>query len=90
MFHRHPVLATRAGGVPEVVVDGETGFLLPVGDIPGFVARLDAVAEDPERYRGLGERGYERARALFSSDRIVGDYLDLYRQVLDSKGGRGR
>ena len=90
MFHRHPVLATRAGGVPEVVVDGETGFLLPVGDIEGFVARLDAVAEDRERYRALGERGYERARALFSSDRIVGDYLDLYRQVIDSKGGRGR
>ena len=90
MFHRHPVLATRAGGVPEVVVDQETGFLLPVGDIGGFAERLDAIVEEPERYRGLGERGCDRARALFSSDRIVGEYLDVYRQVLESPEGRGR
>ena len=82
MFHGHPVLATRAGGVPEVVVDGETGFLLPVGDIDGFVERLDAMVDEPQRYRGMGERGRERAATLFSSERIVGEYLDFYRQVL--------
>ena len=82
MFHGHPVLATRAGGVPEVVVEGETGFLLPVGDIDGFAARLDAIVEEPQRYRRMGERGRERARTLFSAERIVGEYLDFYRQVL--------
>jgi len=82
MFHRHPVLATRAGGVPEVVIDGETGFLLPPGDIGGFVERLDAIVADPERFREMGEKGYRRARTLFSSDRIVGEYVDHYRQVL--------
>ena len=82
MFHRHPVLATRAGGVPEVVLDGETGFLLPPGDIDGFVERLDAIVADPERFREMGEKGYQRARSLFSSDRIVDQYLDHYRQVI--------
>jgi len=82
MFHGHPVLATRAGGVPEVVVEGETGFLLPVGDIDGFAARLDAIVDEPQRYRSMGERGRERAATLFSSERIVGEYLDFYRQVL--------
>jgi len=82
MFHGHPVLATRAGGVPEVVVDGETGFLLPVGDIDGFVARLDTIVDEPQLFRGMGERGRERAATLFSSERIVGEYLDFYRQVL--------
>jgi N-acetyl-alpha-D-glucosaminyl L-malate synthase BshA len=84
MFHRHPVLATRAGGVPEVVADGETGFLLPPGDIGAFVERLDAIVENPERFREMGEHGYARARALFSAERIVGQYLDCYRQVLGS------
>lgn len=82
MFHRHPVLATRAGGVPEVVVDGETGFLLPPGDVGGFAEKLDAVAQAPERFREMGQKGYERARALFSAERIVEQYLDCYRQVL--------
>jgi len=82
MFHRHPVLATRAGGVPEVVADGESGFLAPPGDIGAFVGKLDALIEDPERSRAMGERGYERARTLFSSDRIVGQYLDFYREVI--------
>jgi len=88
MFHRHPVLASRAGGVPEVVVDGETGFLVPVGDIEGFARRLDAIVEDPERYRPMGERGYERARTLFSAERITGEYLDFYRQVLEPREAR--
>jgi len=83
MFHRHPVLAARAGGVPEVVVDGETGFLEEVGDVAALAARLDAIAESPERYREMGEKGYERARAHFSADRITGEYLEYYGQVLE-------
>jgi len=86
MFHRHPVLATRAGGVPEVVVDKETGFLLPIGDITAFVERLDSIIENPGGYKEMGEKAGERARALFSADRIVGEYLDFYRQVLAPRG----
>lgn len=88
MFHRHPVLAARAGGVPEVVADGETGFLSPVGDIDGLAGRLDAIAEDPERYRAMGERGYQRARALFSAERITEEYLAFYRHVLEGREAR--
>ena len=86
MFHGHPILATGAGGVPEVVVDGETGFLLPVGDIDGFAARMEEIAQDPGRFRPMGERGRARAEALFSADRIVGRYLDVYRRVLAPEG----
>lgn len=82
MFHRQPILATRAGGVPEVVLDGETGFLPAPGDIGGFIERLDALVGDPDLRRRMGEKGLERARALFSADRIVDQYVDLYREVL--------
>jgi len=84
MVHGHPVLATRAGGVPEVMEDGVTGFMLDPGDVAGFVDRLDAIVEAPERYRSLGERGRLRARELFSADRIVGEYLDYYHEVLEA------
>jgi glycosyltransferase involved in cell wall biosynthesis len=57
-------------------------FLLPVGDIDGFAARLDAIVDEPPRYRSRGERGRERAATLFSSERIVGEYLEFYRHVL--------
>ncbi|HEV8200439.1 MAG TPA: glycosyltransferase, partial [Candidatus Polarisedimenticolia bacterium] len=86
MFHGHPILATRAGGVPEVVVEGETGFLIPPGDIAGFAARLEAMAREPERFREMGTRGRARAEALFSADRIVGQYLEVYRRVLGGAG----
>jgi N-acetyl-alpha-D-glucosaminyl L-malate synthase BshA len=85
MFHRHPVLAARAGGVPEVVADGETGFLEEVGDIEALAGRLDTIAEDPERCRPMGERGYERARKLFSADRITGEYLDFYGRIIEGE-----
>jgi len=90
MFHRHPVLATRAGGVPEVVMDGETGFLLPVGNINAFVERLDAIIGNPGAYTMMGEKAGERARALFSADKIVGEYLDFYQQVLETREARHR
>jgi len=84
MFHGHPVLATRAGGVPEVMEDGVTGFLLETGNVAAFVDRLDAIVEAPERHRDLGERGRLRAQELFSADRIVGEYLDYYHEVLEA------
>jgi N-acetyl-alpha-D-glucosaminyl L-malate synthase BshA len=82
MYHRHPILATRAGGVPEVVVDGETGFLSPPGEVDLIVQRLDAIVENPGRFREMGERGYERARTLFAADRIVEEYLAYYGEVI--------
>jgi N-acetyl-alpha-D-glucosaminyl L-malate synthase BshA len=89
MFHGHPILATRAGGVPEVVVDGETGFLFAPGDIDGFAGRLQEMVEAPERFRDLGTRARARAEALFSAERIVGQYLEVYRRVLGGAGDAG-
>ena len=85
MFHGHPVLATAAGGVPEVVADGETGYLVPPGDVDTFARRLDRLIEEPDGSRAMGERGRARARELFSAEKIVGEYLDFYEQVLNDR-----
>jgi N-acetyl-alpha-D-glucosaminyl L-malate synthase BshA len=76
-----PVIATRAGGLPEVVVDGETGYLAPVGAVDEMIERAVALLEDGAAHERL--RRAAVARALeFSADRIVPRYEQLYRSVL--------
>src|SRR5437667_6197066 len=76
-----PVIATRVGGLPEVVVDGETGHLAPVGAVDEMVERAVALLEDGAVHERL--RHAAVARALeFSADRIVPRYEELYQGVL--------
>jgi glycosyltransferase involved in cell wall biosynthesis len=66
MLARRPVVATRAGGVPEVVTDGETGLLVPPGDADALGEVLDALRRDPAWGAALARHGNERARRRFS------------------------
>ena len=77
-----PVVATSVGGLPEVVVDGETGFLRPVGDVEGMAAAALALLGDPARARAFGRAGREVAIERFSEDRVVGLYRSIYEEVL--------
>ncbi len=79
-----PVVATRVGGIPELVDDGETGFLVDADDAPGLAAALDRLAADPDERRRLGGRGAERARAEFSADGVAARMLSLYERVCAS------
>ncbi len=83
MFYGHPVLTTNAGGILEVVLDGETGFAYRVGDTASFVEGLDYLIDNPARLRELGAAGQKRAGELFNSERIVNHYVDYYREVLN-------
>jgi glycosyltransferase involved in cell wall biosynthesis len=75
-----PVVATAAGGVPSVVTEGETGFLLPVGDTAGLGARLAQLARDAKLREKLGTAGAADVRARFSLERMT-DQLDaVYRR----------
>ncbi|MCZ8100872.1 MAG: glycosyltransferase family 4 protein [Burkholderiales bacterium] len=64
-----PVVATRAGGVPELVQDGVSGVLVPPGDQAALAATIRALAADPERCLALGRAGRERVIEGFSSER---------------------
>lgn len=76
-----PVVASAAGGIPEVVKDGETGFLAPVGDVAGMTERAVALLQNPAEHERLKRNA--AARALdFSTDRIVPRYEKLYEDVL--------
>jgi glycosyltransferase involved in cell wall biosynthesis len=72
-----PVVATRAGGNPEVVVDGETGVLVPIGS-PALTEELIALAGNPLRRRALGGAARQRVVRHFSIDRMVEEYSQAY------------
>jgi glycosyltransferase involved in cell wall biosynthesis len=73
-----PVVATRNGGNPEVVVDGETGFLVPDG-APGVADAISRLAADPARRRTMGDAGRRRLEQHFSLARMVEEYAAAYR-----------
>ncbi len=77
-----PVIATRVGGLPEVVVDGECGFLLPLGDTEGMAGAALALLGDEPRRRRFGEAARRRSLELFSQDRVVARYREVYRRAL--------
>lgn len=81
MFFGCPSVATRVGGIPEVMQDGESGLLAPAGDALSLAAAVQDLIDDPERRRKLGEAARLRAREHFSADAIVPQYENLYHGV---------
>ncbi|PYQ48696.1 MAG: N-acetyl-alpha-D-glucosaminyl L-malate synthase BshA [Acidobacteria bacterium] len=77
-----PVIATRAGGLPEVITDGENGFLLPVGDVDAMAARAIEILSNPELQRRMGHKAREAAERQFNEARVVPIYRRFYEHVL--------
>jgi N-acetyl-alpha-D-glucosaminyl L-malate synthase BshA len=77
-----PVLGYEAGGLPEVVENGKTGFLCGVGDVEGLAGAAIDLLSDPVRLAATREASRERAVRLFNADAMVGRYLDVYERVL--------
>lgn len=82
MAAARPVVATRVDGVPEVVVDGETGLLVPPREPQRLAEAIEHVLAHPQRAREMGRRGRERVRAHFSRERMVTTIEGLYRALL--------
>jgi glycosyltransferase involved in cell wall biosynthesis len=72
-----PVISTSIGGIPEMVIQNETGFLVPPGDIAALAGAIERVANDRSLARKLGQAGYERAQRLFSIDKNVRELCAL-------------
>lgn len=79
-----PIIASRAGGIPEAVRDGENGLLVPPGDIKAFGSAIDALLGDPARRRALGAGGRALMAREFSIDTMVEGNLALYRELLQA------
>jgi N-acetyl-alpha-D-glucosaminyl L-malate synthase BshA len=79
-----PVLGYAVGGLPEVVLPGETGFLRAVGDVAGLADDGAALLLDAARYKAMSQAARARAVKLFNADAIVSRYLALYESVLSA------
>lgn len=78
-----PVLATRVSAVPEVVVDGETGLLVPPAEDAPLAAAMCELAADPELRARLAKAGYERVCRDFDLDRMVDQTLGIYGELIE-------
>ncbi len=77
-----PVVATRVGGNPELVVDGETGWLVPPADPVTLADSMARIFAAPQQRRQFGTAGRRRIEAQFSLDAMVGQYGHLYDSLL--------
>ncbi len=77
-----PVVATRVGGLPDVVSDGEDGFLVEVGAVDALAERLQRLAADPALRERMGAAGRRRVLQRYSAGRLVDDMDALYRSLL--------
>jgi L-malate glycosyltransferase len=89
MAASRPIVGTQAGGIPEVVVDGETGVLVPPRDAEALAAAiLDMLRDEPKRRR-MAEAGFARVGTVFSVGRMVEQTLAVYADVVGTIRGAG-
>ena len=79
-----PVVATNAGGIPEIIKDGETGRLVTAGDSQALARGIIDMLTDGDRARVMARRGQAEVRANFSIAAMVANNLAVYRRLLDS------
>jgi len=72
-----PVIATRVGGVPEIVKDGENGFLIEPKDVNTLVEKLRYLIENPSAATRMGEEGLKFVRRNFSNEKYIKNYIDM-------------
>lgn len=77
-----PVVASHIGGLPEVIVHGETGYLLPVGDVEGMAAKAVEILSDPARLSLFRAQARRRAEQHFDAENIIPQYEAFYEELL--------
>jgi L-malate glycosyltransferase len=77
-----PVIGARAGGLPEVVTDGVTGYLCDVGDVDAMAEASIGLLTDPARWQSMSDAAAADARRRFSEDAVIAQYETLYEHTL--------
>jgi glycosyltransferase involved in cell wall biosynthesis len=83
-----PAVATRVGGIPDVIRTGIDGFLVDAGDAGALADKLALLARDPARRAEMGAEGRARVLERYAVERLVDDVDLLYRSLLAGRGPR--
>jgi len=76
-----PVVASHCSSLPEQIDDGKGGFLCPVGNVNAFAERINLLADSPKLRREMGEYNRAKVEKMFTLDRMVKEYQDLFEEV---------
>jgi glycosyltransferase involved in cell wall biosynthesis len=82
MAQSKPLIATRGGGIPEIVVDGVTGALIPMNDSESMAQAMLTLLRNPDSGREMGRQGRARVEAHFTIEQTVRNVEEIYRRVL--------
>ena len=83
MVHGVPVVCSNVGGLPEVIEDGVSGFLCPLGDVNAMADRAIHILEDPERHKRFKRQAYESSEK-FDIEKVITHYESLYQQAKEN------
>jgi glycosyltransferase involved in cell wall biosynthesis len=78
-----PVVASNCSSLPEIVVDGKGGFLCELGNAEDFAKKINLLANSPELRREMGEFNRARVESLFTEERMIKEYQQLFEEVMD-------
>jgi glycosyltransferase involved in cell wall biosynthesis len=79
-----PIVATQAGGIPEIVTDGVNGLLAPPRDAPALAQAIVRALKDPDLRQRLGKAGFDRVRARFTVERMVAETASVYQRLVNN------
>lgn len=83
MAYGLPIIATNVGAVPEVITDGQEGFLIEPGDVKALSDRMVRLGNDANLRRRMGQAAYRRVKADYSLDATVDQLMNVYSEVID-------
>ncbi len=87
MGYYKPVIASAAGGITDIVVDGETGLLSPPGDSGALARTISSAMDDPSRMERLARQGFAHAKSEFGWDTIVSRLTETYHAAVENRTG---
>jgi len=82
MAMKKPVVASNVGGIPEVVVDGKTGFLVPSKNPKAIAEKVIFLLKNPQIAKEIGERGFQRVKGNFTQEKLARNYERLYEELI--------
>ena len=80
-----PVISTFHSGIPELIKDGETGFLVPERDVDALAERLEFLIDHPEIWRKIGQAGRRFVEENYNIDRLNDQLVNIYRGLVEGK-----